>query len=185
MAAFARVNYNLGGKYIINLTGRRDGSSRFGSGNRFANFGAVGAAWIFSEETWLKDHFNIISFGKLRGSYGTTGSDAIGDYQFLDTFTPTTYPYNSTSGLYVSRLSNPDYSWETNRKTEIGLELGFFQDRISLLGAYYRNKSSNQLVGLPLPVLTGHTSVQFNLPATVENTGFEVQLTTVNVRKNI
>src|SRR5690606_21614344 len=130
-AAFARVNYNLDGKYIINLTGRRDGASGFGRGNRFANFGAVGAAWIFSEENWLKDHFNILSFGKLRASYGTTGSDAIGDYQFLDTFTPTANPYNSTGGLYASRLSNPDYSWETNRKAEIGMELGFFQDRVS------------------------------------------------------
>lgn len=180
-AAFMRLNYNWEGKYIVNLTGRRDGSSRFGVGNRFANFGAVGAAWIFSSENYFADHFHFLSFGKLRISHGTTGSDAIGNYQYLDTYTSTIYPYNGVGGLVASRLNNPDYSWETNRKTEFGLDLGFIKDRIYVSVAHYINRSSNQLIGLPLPVMTGQSSIQYNLPAEVENSGWEFQVSATNV----
>ncbi len=181
-AAFARINYNWKEKYIINLTGRRDGSSRFGPGNRFANFGAVGAAWIFSNESFFRNYVPFLSFGKLRSSYGTTGSDAIGDYQYLETYSATQFPYAGSNGLAITRLSNPNYSWETNRKFEVALETGFWQDLITFSGSFYLNRSSNQLVGLPLPVMTGNSSVQFNLPATVENKGWEIQVATTNVK---
>ncbi|MBC9795125.1 SusC/RagA family TonB-linked outer membrane protein [Sinomicrobium weinanense] len=179
-AFFGRINYNWKKKYIVNLTGRRDGSTRFGPGKRFADFGAVGAAWIFSKEPFLENSF--ISFGKLRGSYGTTGSDAIGDYGYLDTYTSTQYPYLGQPGLIPTRLANPDYQWETNKKLEVGLEIGLSQDRIFLSGSWYRNRSSNQLVGFPLPVITGQPTIQFNLPATVENKGWEFTLNTINIR---
>lgn len=183
-AGFARLNYNWDGKYIVNLTGRRDGSSRFGIGSRFANFGAIGAAWIFSNENFFSNSVKFMSFGKLRASYGTTGSDAIGNYQYLDTYASTSYPYNGVGGLVISRLNNPDYSWETNRKAEFGTDFGFAKDRILFSAAFYFNQSSNQLVGLPLPAMTGQTSVQFNLPAVVENSGWEFQLSTTNVSRN-
>lgn len=183
-ALFGRLNYVWKDRYILNVTGRRDGSSRFGPGKQFGNFGAVGAAWIFSNEGFVRNAAPFLSFGKLRSSYGSTGSDAIGNYQYLDSYSSTQYPYNGTSGLVVSRLNNPDYSWETNRKFESGLELGLFKDRLSLSASWYRNRSSDQLVGFPLPVLTGQSSVQFNLPATVENAGWEFQVSSVNVRWN-
>lgn len=182
-AAFARVNYNWNSRYIFNLTGRRDGSSRFGPGKRFANFGAMGAAWIFSDENLIAEHMPFLSFGKLRASYGTTGSDAIGNYMFLETYSTTSYPYAGTGGLLLTRLGNPDYSWEINKKLEAGLELGFAKDRIQLSTSYYLNRSTDQLVGLPLPVITGQSSIQYNLPATVENRGWEIQLSTVNISK--
>jgi TonB-linked SusC/RagA family outer membrane protein len=169
---YARLNYNLDERYIVNLTARRDGSSRFGPGKRFAKFGAIGAGWIFSKERFF-DTQSILSFGKLRVSYGTTGSDAIGNYGFLDTYSPTPYPYGGSSGLALSRLVNPDYSWEINKKMEFGLELSFLKDKINFSGSFYLNRSTNQLVGLPLPVITGQSSVQFNLPATVQNKGWE------------
>ncbi|WP_268223881.1 SusC/RagA family TonB-linked outer membrane protein [Sinomicrobium oceani] len=181
-AIYGRINYNWRERYIINLTGRRDGSSRFGPGKRFSNFSAVGAAWIFSKERFLQDSF--ISFGKLRGSYGTTGSDAIGDYGYLDTYTSTQYPYLGQPGLIPTRLANPNYQWETNKKLEAGLELGLAQDRIFLSGSWYRNRSSNQLVGFPLPVITGQSTIQFNLPATVENKGWEFTLNTINIQRD-
>lgn len=181
-AAFARLNYNWKEKYIVNLTGRRDGSSRFGSGDRFANFGAVGAAWIFSNEDWFQN-FQPLSFGKIRSSFGTTGSDAIGNYQYLETFSSVRYTYAGVSGLTLNRLANPSYSWETNMKYEAAMDLGFLADRITTQVSYYRNRSKAQLVGLPLPVMTGQSSVQFNLPAVVENTGWEFQLSTINVKK--
>jgi TonB-linked SusC/RagA family outer membrane protein len=183
-AFFGRVNYNWHDRYIINLTARRDGSSRFGPGNQFANFGAVGAAWLFSNESFLKNS-SWFSFGKLRSSYGTTGSDQIGDYQFLDTYTSSGINYQSIIGLQPSRLFNPDFGWEMNKKLEAAIELGFFADRIFVTGAWYRNRSSNQLVGIPLAGTTGFTQLQANLDATVENTGWEFTLRTVNFsRKN-
>ncbi|MBP2284814.1 TonB-linked SusC/RagA family outer membrane protein [Flavobacterium sp. CG_23.5] len=178
-AFFVRINYNWNARYIINITGRRDGSSRFGPGKQFATFGAVGAAWIFSNETFLKDN-SILSFGKLRTSYGTTGNDQIGDYQFLDTYTSSGNTYQGVIGLQPIRLFNPEFGWETNRKFEAALETGFLKDRLFLTTAYYLNRSSNQLVGLPLPGTTGFSSLNANLDATVQNNGLEFTLRTVN-----
>lgn len=174
-AFFGRVNYQYAGRYILNATGRRDGSSRFGPSNKFANFGAVGAAWIFSQESFLKNK-KWLSFGKLRSSYGTTGSDNIGDYGYLDTYDLSEYLYNNTAGLNPSRLYNPNYSWEKTTKLEAALELGFLKNRINLTAAWYRNRSSSQLVGYQLPSITGFPSVLANLDAVVENSGWELEL---------
>src|SRR5690606_34606907 len=84
VAFFGRINYNFRNTYLINITGRRDGSSRFGPGRQFATFGAVGAAWIFSNTKFIQENAPWLSFGKLRASFGTTGNDKISDYQFLD-----------------------------------------------------------------------------------------------------
>lgn len=180
-AFFGRVNYNWQDRYILNLTARRDGSSRFGPGRQFATFGAVGGAWLFSNEDFLKD-ISILSFGKLRASYGTTGSDQIGDYQFLNSYASSGIAYQGVIGLSPQRLFNPDFSWEVNKKLEVGLEMGFLKDRINLSLAHYRNRSSNQLVGIPLPGTTGFTSVNANLGATVQNTGTEITLGTTNIQ---
>jgi len=105
-AMFGRINYQYKNRYIINLTGRRDGSSRFGPDRQCANFGAIGAAWLFSKETFLADS-QWLSFGKLRGSIGATGSDLIGDYQYLDTYIVSSTLYGGSTTLYPSRLFNP------------------------------------------------------------------------------
>lgn len=174
-AVFGRLNYQFKNRYILNITARRDGSSRFGPNKRFANFGAVGAAWIFSKEKFLETQ-KWLSFGKLRGSYGSAGSDNIGDYQYLDTYGVSSFSYNSVTGLLPLRLYNPNYSWEKTTKLETALELGFFKNQLNLTAAWYRNLSSNQLVGIQLPSITGYPSVLANLPATIENTGFELEL---------
>lgn len=179
-AFFGRVNYTYNDRYILNLTGRRDGSSRFGPGKQFATFGAVGAAWLFANEKLLKDYATFLSFGKLRASYGTSGSDQIGDYQFMDTYSTTGTNYNGISGLQPTRLFNPDFGWESNTKFEVAIETGFLKDRIFFTAGWYRNRSSNQLVGIPLPGTTGFSSIQANLDATVENSGIELTLRTVN-----
>lgn len=182
-AVFGRIHYNYEGKYLMNLTGRRDGSSRFGPDRQFANFGAVGAAWIFSQEKGIAAWLPQLSFGKLRGSYGATGSDIIGDYGFISTFTATEI-YDG-SGLMPTLLANRDYSWETTRKLEFALDLGFLQDKILLSASYYRNRTTGQLVGYPLSDITGFSSVQFNLPATVQNKGIELELRTTNVSNDL
>lgn len=183
-AVFGRINFNWKEKYIVNITGRRDGSSRFGPGKQFANFGAIGTAWIFSSEPFIEHVFPFISYGKLRASYGVTGSDLIGDYQYLDAYSSTSNTYNGLKGTVPKQLYNPDYSWETNEKAEAAIELGFAGNRILLSASYYNNLSSNQLVGYSLPVITGQPSIQYNLDAVVQNTGVEVMLNTVNVFNN-
>lgn len=180
-AVFARFNYKFLKRYIVNVTGRRDGSSRFGPNNRFGNFGAVGAAWIISEEGFMKK-IPWLSFAKIRGSVGTSGNDRIGDYQYLDTYTVSTNIYNGITGLNPSRLYNPDFSWEKTLKKEVAVEFSFLKNRVNLSGAYYSNTSSNQLVGIPLPATTGFASIQSNLPAKVRNNGWEFE-TSVKVLK--
>ncbi|MBS7234167.1 SusC/RagA family TonB-linked outer membrane protein [Flavobacterium psychroterrae] len=181
-AFFARINYNLIDKYIVNFTARRDGSSRFGPGNQFATFGAIGVAWLFSNENFLKNS-SWFSFGKIRSSYGTTGNDQIGDYQYLNTYTTSGVNYNNAIGLQPSRLFNPDFAWEINKKLEFAIELGFLKDRIFATASWYQNRSSNQLVGIPLAGTTGFTLLQANLDATVQNRGTELTLRTVNFNK--
>ncbi|ATL48068.1 hypothetical protein COR50_13335 [Chitinophaga caeni] len=181
-AVFGRINYNLDEKYILNLTARRDGSSRFAPGNRFGNFAAIGAAWIFSDENFIKNNVPLLSYGKLRGSYGTTGNDVIPDYGYMSLYTASTYNFDGSIGVTPTGLANKDYSWETTRKAELALELGFFNDRIYLATSYYNNRSSNQLVNYPLPSFVGFAGVQVNMPAIVRNTGFEFELNTTNIR---
>ena len=180
-AVFGRVNINFLDRYILNLTGRRDGSSRFGPGRQFGNFGAVGLAWLFSEEKLLADS-SWLSFGKLRASYGTTGSDNIGDYRFLDTYDVTGFDYDGTTILEPTGIFNPLFGWESNTKLEVGLELGFFRDRVRLGTSYFRNRSSNQLIGIPLAATTGFSELTGNFDATVENTGLEVDLNAMMVQ---
>lgn len=180
-ALFFRLNYNLQGKYLFNLTARRDGSSRFGPGKRFGNFGAAGLAWLFGKEKFISEALPFLSFGKLRSSYGTSGSDQIGDYQFLNTYTTVSQNYQGIIGLKPTRLFNADFSWENNKKLEFAIDLGFLKDRIFFIAAYFRNRSSNQLVGTPLPGITGFTVLNTNLNATVQNTGLELELRTTNL----
>jgi TonB-linked SusC/RagA family outer membrane protein len=181
IASYARINYNWQGKYILNLTGRRDGSSRFALGSRFANFGAVGASWIFSEEKWMKRLQPWLSFGKLRGSYGKTGSDLIGDYQFMDLYADDGLRYDKISATPPTQLPTSRYSWESNRKLEAALRLGFLNERVMIETSWYRNESSQQLVGENLTYITGFRTVQWNAPVVVLNTGWEFLINTVNV----
>ncbi|MDF2188201.1 TonB-dependent receptor [Paraflavitalea sp. CAU 1676] len=179
-AFFGRVTYNYDERYILNATARRDGSTRFGPGKRFGNFGAIGAAWVFTNESFFPST-DILTFGKLRSSYGTTGNDLVGDYQYLDSWTSTAYPYDGIAGLSVSRLFNDNYHWEENRKLEAALELGFWKNRVLLNTNYYRNISTNQLVEYAVSPQTGWESLVANFPATVLNSGWEFDLTTTNI----
>lgn len=182
-AVFARLNYNWKDKYILNLNGRRDGSSRFGSGNQFGNFGSIGAAWILSKEDWMENILpKAISFVKLRGSYGLTGSDNVGDYKYLTRWSKTPNLSNALPNydggvpLVSLQAVNPSYQWQVNKKLEAALSLGFLEDRINLELSYYRDRCGNQLTQYPTPIYTGFKDVTANWPATVENSGWELTL---------
>lgn len=181
-AIFGRVNYNLAQKYLLNVTARRDGSSRFGPDKRFANFGAVGAGWLFREEGFIRDMIPVLSFGKIRTSYGLTGNDQIGNYKYLDTWTIGYNNYQDNATLFPSSLFNNSYGWETNKKFEVALELGLFKDRLFLSSAYFNSRSGNQLVNFLLPLQTGFPSIIRNFPALVENSGFEFELSASSVK---
>ncbi|WP_295122571.1 SusC/RagA family TonB-linked outer membrane protein [uncultured Chitinophaga sp.] len=180
-ALYARLGYSLGDKYVLNLTGRRDGSSRFGPARRFGNFGAIGAAWIFSKEPFAKNNFPWLSLGKIRSSYGTTGNDQIGDYNFLDTYVVYATQYQNNTSMTPTQLTNPLYGWERVNKLELGLELGFIANRLSINFDYYRNRTKNQLVLYGLPSVAGFPNVRANLPAVVQNSGFEIGIDCINI----
>jgi hypothetical protein len=183
-AIFGRLNYNWEEKYLVTLSARRDGSSRFGSATQFHNFWSIGGAWVFSNEDIIKRTLPFLSFGKLRGSYGTTGNDQIGDYQFLSTYSPVSVPvpYQNVGALQPNGLTNPYLEWEETRKLEGGIDLGFAKDRLELTVNYAHNRSSNQLLSYPLSIITGFAAIDKNLPATVQNTSWEFALHTANIR---
>jgi len=186
LGAFGRINYNWKDKYILNLNARRDGSSRFGPGNQFGNFASVGAAWIFSNEKIFSERNSILSFGKLRLSYGVSGNDAIGDYQYLELFDLANGIGQQYQGLPIlspKGATNPDYHWESKRSLEIGTDLSFFKDKLLLSGSYFYALSTNQLVPLPLPATAGPSSgINVNQSARLRNSGLEFTLTTENFK---
>ncbi|MES2827488.1 MAG: TonB-dependent receptor [Bacteroidota bacterium] len=179
-AVFAKLNYDWKEKYLLNATFRRDGSSRFGPQNRFGNFGAVGAAWVFSNETFIKNNLSFLSFGKLRGSFGTTGNDQISNYLYLPLYSTTT-AYLGNSAMQVITLPNESIKWETTKKLEFAMDLGFLNDRISFSAGYYRNRSSDQITQAATGSQNGYGSYTANLPALVQNTGVELELNTTNL----
>jgi len=180
-ALFGRLSYNFKDKYLANLSGRRDASSRFGPGNRIGNFGAVGGAWLFSKEQWFS--VNAINYGKLRMSYGITGNDQVGDYRYLDNWRNVALVYEGIVGLQPSQLYNPDYSWENNKKWEASLDVGLWKEAVLMSATYFINRSSNRLLNYTLPVQTGFASVLQNWNATVENKGWELSLSAKSSRK--
>jgi len=174
VSVFARATYNLLDTYILNATVRRDGSSRFGPGHRFGNFGSLGASWIVSNLSVVKSHLPFITHGKFHASYGSTGNDQISDYGYLSTYSsPGSTVYQGVSVIRPSRISNDQYQWERTNKLDIGFELGLFNDRIYFSADYYNNQSTDQLVSYALPQSTGFSSYQANLPAVIQNTGWE------------
>jgi TonB-linked SusC/RagA family outer membrane protein len=185
VAGFAILNFRWDNKYIANLSARRDGSSRFGPGRQFGNFGSAGLAWIASEEKWMKAILSSwFTFVKLRGSYGITGSDAVNDYEFLtrwgNSISPGSpyvlYDYNGTPAFSLQSPVNQDFRWESTNKLDVAVNLGFLHDRINIEAGYYRKWSGNQLTNVATPDYTGFNSIRANWAAVVQNAGWEITL---------
>lgn len=183
-AIFGRANYNWENKYLLNLSGRYDGSSKFGQDRQFHLFYAAGAAWLFSSEDFAKKALPFLSFGKLRASYGETGNDQIPPYSYLGNFRAVTSvnPYQGIPGFLPTNLPNSYLSWETTRKLNLGLELQFLKGRIGIEGNYFINRTDNTLTGTALSSTTGFTSITQNSPATVQNKGIDITLNTTNIQ---
>jgi len=176
---FARATYNINDKYLFKAGIRRDGSSRFGENVQFGNFPSFSAGWILSNEDFFGD--NIFSFLKLRGSWGEVGNAAIGNFAALGLFGATSF--NQRPGLQPTQPSNQDLSWETTTQTDVSLQFGLFDDRVTGELTYYNKDTDDLLFGEPIPGSSGFTSLTKNIGA-VKNTGVEFLLNTVNIRNN-
>lgn len=183
---FLKANYNWAGKYIFNANLRIDGSSKFGPDHRYGSFGSIGAAYIFSEENWIKENIHFLSFGKLKASYGTVGSDGILSNLYYASYALNP-SYQGKSSLTPRGLSNNDLHWEFNRSRNIGLSLGFLKDRLFLDMEYYKTSTTDQLVFQPLSSVTGNSGVTLNSDeAILENKGWEFSLVSRNLEtKNL
>lgn len=182
-ALFGRVNYNWADKYILNLSGRYDGSSKFGRDRRFHFFPSAGLSWIFSSESFVQNALPFLSFGKIRASYGITGNDQISNYSYYTNYNLISGPaYQGVPGVSPVNLPNDQLSWETVAKTNIGGEFQFLKGRIGLEGNYFYNRTSDMILGTALASTTGFTSISENLGGKVVNKGFDLTLNTQNIR---
>ena len=181
---FARLNYDWDSRYLISGIFRRDGSSRFGPGNRFGNFYSIGTAWLFGNEKFVKESAlgQFLSHGKLRFSYGRTGNDGIGDYAYMNCYSTTQYPYEGSIGMYPATMGNEDLHWESTYKMDLGLELGFFSDKALLNVTWFHNTSTDLLTNGYLPAQTGFQSYPTNLDAEILNRGWEIEVNTQNIK---
>ena len=170
-----RAHYVLLDRYLFTLTGRRDGSSRFGSGNKWGFFPSAAVAWRASEESFLKQ-FTQIDELKLRASYGTTGNPSIRPYQSLSRLNDQGYSFGGTvqAGYYPTAVGNPDLSWESTTQTDIGVDVALW-NRLTLTVDWYKKKTEDLLLEVELPLEVGFTTALQNL-GEVENKGFEVDL---------
>ncbi|MCC4214086.1 SusC/RagA family TonB-linked outer membrane protein [Leeuwenhoekiella parthenopeia] len=175
---FARATYDYAGKYLLKASIRRDGSSRFGANERYGIFPAFSAGWIISEEGFLKDS-DVLSYLKLRGSWGKTGNADIGNFPSRYLFESVSY--NQKAGISFSQPGNPDLTWETTTQTDIGLEFGFFNGRISGEIDYYHKNTDGLLFDVPLVPSSGALSISSNI-GELENKGWEFILNTDNIQ---
>lgn len=161
----ARLNYNFKGKYLLSASIRRDGSSRFGTDNKWGNFPAVSAAWVVSEEPFIRK-MNALTFLKLRGSYGIVGNNNIGNYtQYATVASAVNSPFNNTvaSGIAVTNLGNSQLGWEKTRELDLGLDLGILGNRIYFTYDYYNKVTSNLLYSVPVPRESGFSTFTGNV----------------------
>ncbi len=179
---FGRVNYNISEKYLLTATVRRDGSSRFGEENKWANFPSAAIAWRVSEEDFLKG-LDWLSNLKLRLEYGAVGNQGIGNYLSLETLSATNRQYNMGNGNFVTtvlpdQFANPDLKWETTTTYNVGLDFGFINGRLSGSLDFYTRETSDLLLNFIVPSPTVVSTITDNVGEMV-NTGIELGLNTV------
>ncbi|HEY3405669.1 MAG TPA: SusC/RagA family TonB-linked outer membrane protein, partial [Ohtaekwangia sp.] len=170
---FGKINYNFADKYIFGLTGRLDGSTNFGENNKNGFFPAASAAWRIGEESFIKDNVSILSELKLRASYGLLGNDNIPAFQYAALYSPGSY--NGMPGYFPTHMPNPDLKWETTRQLDIGLEVGLFENRLTLTADYYDKQTEDLLLSRPLPKSSGFSDVVENI-GEMENKGVELSI---------
>ncbi|MBK6344732.1 MAG: TonB-dependent receptor [Bacteroidales bacterium] len=176
---FGQLKYNFLYKYIITLTARADGSSKFGENNQYGYFPAASLAWRVSQEPFMKQ-FTAIKELKIRATIGLTGNDGIPDFSSPGLYEGG-FNYGGNSGIAPTQLPNPDLKWETTTQSGLGLDVSVLDSRISLNADVYLNKTKDLLLARPLPPSTGFNSIYANI-GNLENRGIELVLNTENIR---
>lgn len=185
ISSMARLNYRFKERYLLTLTGRRDGNSVFGANNKFGLFPSAAVAWIASEESFLKS-VPSINLLKLRMSYGSVGNQAISAYQSLTKQGQDQYVFgdggSTSTGLYPLNLANPDLGWETTTSTNFAVDFECFKGKIGGTVEYYNLDTKDLLLTRKLPEPTGFSDILTNVGAT-NNKGFEFTLNTINLQR--
>ena len=177
-----RINYSYKGKYLLTLVARRDGSSVFEEGNKYAFFPSLGAAWRIGDEDFMQG-MDYISNLKIRASYGIVGEQGVPAYNSLSRYTPYVTFLNDqvNNAVLIEEIASSGLDWETTYQTDIGLEIGFLNDRYSLEIDYYKKRTENLLLNKPIPGTAGTTRLA-NV-GEIENSGLEVSINSVNIEK--
>ena len=181
---FVRLAYTYKDRYSATVTGRVDGSSKFGDNNKYAFFPSAGLAWNISQEDFLKDN-NTISNLKLHTSYGLTGNSEIDMYRSLARVSSGTLLINDVRNpySYVSSMANPDLKWEKTGQFDVGMEIGLWQNKLTFDIAYYNKKTTDLLLDCPLPHSTGFSTVYKNI-GSVRNSGMDLMINARPVTTN-
>ena len=185
MSYFGRVNYNFKSKYYATASFRADGSSKFPAGGRWGYFPSGSLAWAFSREEFM-ENLNWLSNGKLRASWGRTGNNRVGDFASLAKISSNAqdeYSFGNTyqPGYTITALANNQLKWETTEQTNIGVDLGFLKDRITLTAEVYRKITRDLLLNADLPAHAGVQKAFMNI-GKMRNQGLEISLETVNIQ---
>lgn len=182
LSYLARLNYNYDGKYYVTASWRADGSSRFGSKNKYGYFPSVALAWRISQENFLKN-LSFLDDLKLRLSYGSTGNNNIGGYNHIATidYLRTVLGGAAVEGYAPDRIENPLLTWEVQKSVNLGLDISLFANRLALSLDTYWSKNTDLLLDVNIPGTTGFSSMTKNI-GEVKNHGVDIQVKTVNVK---
>ncbi|KAA2245146.1 TonB-dependent receptor [Chitinophaga agrisoli] len=177
LSYFGRANYAYKDKYLVSASVRTDGSSRFSANHRYGTFPAASVGWVASQEDFLK-HSKVLSYLKIRASYGLTGNAEIGEYKYQSLYNVTNYP--DLPGFVPVQLANPDLQWEKTSQADAGVEFGFFGGRLSGEVDVYSKKTTDLLLNVNVPSATGYSFITRNL-GKMTNKGVELSLNSVNI----
>jgi TonB-linked SusC/RagA family outer membrane protein len=182
LSFFARGYYNYAEKYMLTVSARYDGSSKFGKDHKWGFFPSASFAWRAAEEKFIKD-LNVFSDLKFRIGYGMAGNNRIPSFSSLAIWNSQLAPEanGTVPGYYPQQMPNDELRWEANKTFNVGLDMGFFDQRLTIVPEFYINRSSNLLLNATLPESSGHTGMIRNIGAT-ENTGIDLTINSTNVR---
>jgi TonB-linked SusC/RagA family outer membrane protein len=180
LSFLSRVNYDYKEKYLLTLTARQDGYSIL-LDNRWGFFPGVSAGWVISKEEFMNDYYPLISFLKLRGSYGLNGNvSGIGTYELQGSYNSNLY--NGNVGYVLGSLPNPSLLWERSNTKEAGIDIGLFENKINANLTYYNRLTIDKYANIPLPISSGYSSIRSN-NGELRNSGIELDLAVKALRR--